>query len=570
MSQQTVAVKPLLERASILLQDDPTALGQVVSIVADLVGASTSKKDLFSFLARHKLTAFLATAEFVESLGTAAAGLKSRESRVDSDSDEGSSSSEDDPGAALPVGELIRAAFDGEGAVRPTSSQAIAEVLSYIKAGAISIYSAKTWKALHEALAAATSLDPAISLLRQLLSDEVDSYKQAGAFLQLFIECPSSTYSSEEMEDIFTAVMMNRDVVELAGNPKELVTALQGINESYGRIVQEALQKGLAEDLEDADEHGDLDGFVVRDEDEAALREGLSASSSGSDDDDEDENDSFVATDSDDGSSKGHARKGGKGKGEGKLKEASKKGTLKQKKNGRLQGGVLKKKSARAASPSSSASTASSSSSSSSVVSLDSDSEDSEDGKKRKAPASRDVQRKEKASTAVAAVHSKKASAAAPSAAAAKQLGKGSRAHPAVIDSSGSSDSSDSESSSSGSAAVKKTGKSGQNKKKEKKALSSQRSGRSKKRSSSSSSGSSSEESDSESDSYSLSSSSSSSSSGSSSSSSSSSGASSGSSVVLSGKKRAAAKPPKQASGGRGGSSAPATSGKKHHRSLKD
>jgi hypothetical protein len=242
--------EPLLGAYGLLIafaaQGDALALGRLTGVLADLVHPSCPRRGVLALLVGAGLQAHLYHAEFLEGVG--AARLNSRR--------------------------LVRFTF---AQARGSAAQASRGLVALAAAGVLNLYSRGALAALAAGMAG-WHVDGRAQLVARLAS-ELESFAQLGLFLRLLLDAPAGAAAGAgEAAALLRGVLAHEDVRDLAGTRKDLVDALP----EHARTIAEGLAAAEAEDASDADEEGNLAGFICGDsevefstsEDEGGVEEG--------------------------------------------------------------------------------------------------------------------------------------------------------------------------------------------------------------------------------------------------------------------------------------------------------
>jgi len=228
---------------------DPGALGALVALLADELFPARPRAGVVALARAGGLEDLFSDADFVAAVGR----------------------------ARLKSARLIRAAFDR--APRAPSA-AIARVAGMAAAGALNVFSTSALAALHAGAAGWRA--PALAELAGRLAEGLDSFAAAGLFLARFLAAPGAALEPAAAAALARAVCARRDVRDLAGAPADLLEQLPA---ALAGDVEDELLARDASDESDADEEGNLAGFVVDD------GEGEEEEDDDEDDEDEDEDD---------------------------------------------------------------------------------------------------------------------------------------------------------------------------------------------------------------------------------------------------------------------------------------
>ena len=249
---------------------DDGSLGALSGGLACAAGASRGSA-LLLFLARFGLWPRLADAEFV-------AGLRG-------------ASAPSAPPLRLSGPRVIRLAL----ATAASAPRGAAAVLSLLRAGALDggdLLSRRSLAALHGLLRVPEGEAAAGALLAGVAGD-MDSFAEVGALLARFLAgagAAAPPLPPAQARAIIARVCASEDVRDLAGSPQALMAALP----AHAEAIAEAL--AAAADDSDADEAGNLAGFVCGDDqieyssdEEGEEEEYDDDDDDGNDDDDEDD-----------------------------------------------------------------------------------------------------------------------------------------------------------------------------------------------------------------------------------------------------------------------------------------
>lgn len=201
---------------------------RLVGLISDQLYEG-SKKSTQQLIEKAGLVEHLFTHEFVDGVGKAR--LKSRR--------------------------LVHLAFSTSNA---SPSAAIRNVQQLHTAGAINIYSSSAIEALHAGMSKWPMAETKAHLLCRLVS-EIDTFQQAGMFLDLFFNSPANTMSAETQVSVLQLVFKDQDVRDLAGRPEDLLSQIPDLADD----VRDALIGADSDDSEE-DEEGNLAGFVAGDD----------------------------------------------------------------------------------------------------------------------------------------------------------------------------------------------------------------------------------------------------------------------------------------------------------------
>jgi hypothetical protein len=251
---------------------DARALGQLVALLADELHPRAPRGGALRLVVAGGLAARLADADFIEALGA----------------------------EHLKTARLLRLAFSRAG---DSPARAIAAVAGMAAAGALNVYSASALAALHEGIAGWRV--PIVADLVGRIAEGLDSFAQAGLFISLLLAAPGCALDAAGAAALLRAVVARPDVRDLAGAPADMMRQLP---RDAAAAAADELRARAESDDSDADEDGNLAGFVCGDDEESAEESaGDDGSEAGSEDDEEEDEDDDESGGSDDDESAGAA-----------------------------------------------------------------------------------------------------------------------------------------------------------------------------------------------------------------------------------------------------------------------
>jgi hypothetical protein len=215
--------------------DDNLSLGRLMAVLTDLVYPSTPKSGFLKLLGASQLTHLLHSPEFLEGVGKG--HLNSRR--------------------------LVRFAFSSS----TSDAESVRALLSLAASGFLNLHSRGALGELHKGMAG-WHVESQAKVLGNL-AGELDTFWGAGLFLRLFIDSPACDLTREEVAHLLSTLVTNENVRDLAGDPGDLLASLP----DYSGDIQEGLFAAVGDsDASDADDDGDLAGFVC-DDDEVVYSE---------------------------------------------------------------------------------------------------------------------------------------------------------------------------------------------------------------------------------------------------------------------------------------------------------
>jgi hypothetical protein len=206
--------------------NDDLALGRLVGVLADLLHPASPRRGVLRLLLGSGLQARLYAPEFLEGVGA---------SRLNS-------------------ARLVRHTFSS--AAGP--GEALRGLAALASAGVLNLHSRRALAELHAGMAG-WHVDARIALVGRLAS-EFESFAQVGLFLRLLLDSPARSGAPGEAGALLRGVMALEDVRDLAGSSRDLMDALPEHAEDI------AAGLGAEEAASDADEEGNLAGFVCGDD----------------------------------------------------------------------------------------------------------------------------------------------------------------------------------------------------------------------------------------------------------------------------------------------------------------
>ena len=230
IDEPTIGVIRLLKLASSSL--DPCAMGQLVALLADTCYPRGPRAGALRLAERAALEELYCDSDFVEALGS---------SRIKS-------------------ARLVRGTF-----ARATSpSAAIARVAGLATSGAIgNLLSSSLLVALHNGLSG-WRVQVQAELLGRLV-EGFDTFTSAGEFLAQFLKSDGNTLESGEELALLRLIVGRSEVRDLSGSATDLLDQLPPA--LAGGVEDEIFNRDASDDS-DADEDGNLMGFIDDDEDE--------------------------------------------------------------------------------------------------------------------------------------------------------------------------------------------------------------------------------------------------------------------------------------------------------------
>lgn len=206
-----------------------------MAVLSDLVYPDAPRRGFLELLEASQLTPLLHSPEFLEGVGKG--HLNSRR--------------------------LVHFAFSSS----TSDAESVRTLLSLAASGFLNLHSRGALGELHQGMAG-WHVESQAKVLGNL-AGELDTFGGAGLFLRLFIDSPASDLTREEVGHLLATLVTNENVRDLAGDPGDLLAALP----DYSGDIQEGLLAAVADsDASDADEDGDLAGFVC-DDDEVVYSE---------------------------------------------------------------------------------------------------------------------------------------------------------------------------------------------------------------------------------------------------------------------------------------------------------
>jgi len=139
--------------------------------------------------------------------------------------------------------------------------EAVLTLLSLAASGALNLHSRGALGELHKGIHS-WHVEPQARLVGNL-AGELNSFASAGLFLHLLLDSKECGWSKEHSTQLLRSVVAQDNVKDLAGNPADLLAALP----QYKADIEEDLFAAVNDsDASDADECGDLAGFVCGDD----------------------------------------------------------------------------------------------------------------------------------------------------------------------------------------------------------------------------------------------------------------------------------------------------------------
>jgi len=210
---------------------DPGALGTLLRIVAPMTGC-TKRRHMLHFIAKANMWQRLQDAEFVEALGA----------------------------GAVKSCELIRFAFEVGATTGP--ADCINDLVGMLRAGAIELESDRSVAAFARGIAPWKSPDSILALLAGVMS-EIDAFQGVGDFLRRMLDAIGHAWPTTFVSELLSLLFSRHpDLRDLSGKPRELFDAVP----DYRHALVNAFAEGS--DDEEADDNGNLAGFIAYSDDE--------------------------------------------------------------------------------------------------------------------------------------------------------------------------------------------------------------------------------------------------------------------------------------------------------------
>lgn len=210
---------------------DSRALGRLVALLSDEIYPRGPRAGALRLTERASLDELYLDPDFVESLGV----QRIKSSR------------------------LARSAF----ARASSPSVAIARISGLANAGALNVFSSSFLECLHAGMQG-WRIEVQSELVGRL-AETLDTFSSAGLFLSLLLRAQGSALEPREVLALLRRVVARSDVRDLSGAPADLLDQLP--KDVAGEVEDELLDREESDDS-DADENGNLAGFVVESDDD--------------------------------------------------------------------------------------------------------------------------------------------------------------------------------------------------------------------------------------------------------------------------------------------------------------